>query len=104
MQTSGLVGILVFLQQIWNYAPFERILYLSLGAGTAVYLVLAVGYLSIHHIVQNAPAEEEPLVEAGHEETPEADAEGGASAERAAREPVASEAVEREEALAAAPA
>lgn len=54
-QFSGLVGLLVFLHQLWDYAPVERAVVLAAGSGMAVYLVLLIGHAAIRHIVEYRP-------------------------------------------------
>ena len=54
-QFSGLVGVLVFLHQLWDYAPFERALLTAFGVATAMYLVLIVGHVAVRHILDYEP-------------------------------------------------
>ncbi len=53
-QFSGLVGLLTFLNQLMGPAPLEKTIYLGLSAGLTVYLVLLLGDLAIHRILQSA--------------------------------------------------
>lgn len=54
-QFSGLVGVLVFLHQLWDYAPFERALLTACGAAMAIYLVLIIGHVAVRHILDYTP-------------------------------------------------
>jgi hypothetical protein len=53
-QFSGLVGLLTFLNQLMGPAPLEKTIYLGLSAGLTVYLVLLLGDLAIHRILESA--------------------------------------------------
>ena len=52
---SGLLGLLVFFQQMWNQAPLEKGLLTACGTGLAAYLVLTLGYASVCGILAHAP-------------------------------------------------
>ncbi|RMF52610.1 MAG: hypothetical protein D6746_16535 [Bacteroidetes bacterium] len=53
-QFSGLIGLLVFLNQLMNDAPLEKTVYVGLCAGLAVYAVLLLGDVTIHKILEQA--------------------------------------------------
>ncbi len=54
-QFSGLVGLLVFLHQMWDYAPVERAVVTAAASGMAVYVVLLLGHAAIRQIVAYRP-------------------------------------------------
>lgn len=54
-QFSGLAGLLAFLNQLWSYAPLERTILIGFGTGLGVYLVLILGDLTIHRILESTP-------------------------------------------------
>ncbi len=80
---GGLTGLLVLLNQIWGVAPVERTLVTAFGAGLAVYLVLAFGYVGVRYIAALAPPQE--AEDAASDEAPDAlpDAEEGTASEPA---------------------
>jgi predicted lipid-binding transport protein (Tim44 family) len=71
---SGLVGLLVFLKEVLNYAPLERTILVSATTGLTVYLMLIVGHTIVQHIVAYSP----PVPPSGDEE-PASNARGTAS-------------------------
>ena len=60
VQISGLIGVITFLNHLWNNASLERTAIVSLSVGVATWLVLKAG----HHFIQQILKKEEP-------ETPE---------------------------------
>lgn len=62
---SGLVGLLVFLKEVLNYAPLERTILVSATTGLTVYLMLIVGHTIVQHIVAYSP----PAPPSGDEES-----------------------------------
>ncbi|GIV59803.1 hypothetical protein GQ464_003735 [Rhodocaloribacter litoris] len=53
-QFSGLVGLLTFLNQLMQEAPLEKTVYVGLCAGLTVYVVLILGDVAIHRILESA--------------------------------------------------
>lgn len=72
---SCFAGLLVFLLEVGSRAPLERLLITSFGTGLAIYLVLIIGYLSVHHIMAHAPPPEteEDREEASQTSNPDSD-------------------------------
>lgn len=64
---SGIIGLLVFLNQLWNAAAIEHTFVLALGTGLGIYVVLMVGYLVVYRIVKNAPPQAEDEEESSSE-------------------------------------
>ncbi len=60
VQLSGLVGVISFLNLIWNNASLERTLFVSIGLGAVVYLTLTIGGSLIQRILLSLPAPKEP--------------------------------------------
>jgi hypothetical protein len=56
IQLSGLVGVVSFLNLIWNNASIERTLFVSVGLGALVYLTLMIGGSLIQRILLSMPA------------------------------------------------
>ncbi|MDZ4698255.1 MAG: hypothetical protein SH809_01005 [Rhodothermales bacterium] len=56
IQLSGLVGVVSFLNLIWNNASIERTLFVSVGLGALVYLILTIGGSLIQRILLSIPA------------------------------------------------
>ena len=52
---SGLLGLLVFFQQMWNQAPLEKGLLTACGTGLAAYLVLTLCYAGVCSIMAYTP-------------------------------------------------
>ena len=65
---SGLLGLLVFFQQMWNQAPLEKGLLTACGTGLAAYLVLTLGYAGVCSIVAYAPPAGEEASSSGAQE------------------------------------
>ena len=56
---SSLVGLLIFLKQLWNAEEIERTIFTAFVAGLVMYTVLMIGYAVTQRIlihVANAPA------------------------------------------------
>ena len=66
---SGFVGLLVFLNQLWSSAALDRTLWTAFATGIAVYLVLLVGYVTVHRIVRPVGVPP-PAAEAASAEAP----------------------------------
>jgi hypothetical protein len=56
LQISGIAALLMLLNQLWGYAPLERSLVVTIGAGTAVYSVLLVGQAVARYVITAAAA------------------------------------------------
>ena len=56
IQLSGLVGVVSFLNLIWNNASIERTLFVSVGLGVLVYLILTIGGSLVQRILLSIPA------------------------------------------------
>ena len=56
LQISGIAALLMLLNQLWGYAPLERSLVVTIGAGTAVYSVLLVGQAIVRYVLTAAAA------------------------------------------------
>lgn len=52
---SGLVGLLVFLREVLNYAPIERTILVAATTGLTVYLMLIVGHTIVQQIMAYSP-------------------------------------------------
>lgn len=52
---SSLVGLLVFLNQLWHAADIERTLFMAFGTGLAMYIVLMVGFAMTQRILAATP-------------------------------------------------
>lgn len=52
---SGLVGLLVFLREVLNYAPIERTILVAATTGLTVYLMLIVGHSIVQRIMAYSP-------------------------------------------------
>lgn len=55
LHISGLVGLLVFLREVLNYAPLERTILVATTTGLTVYLMLIVGHTIVQHIMAYSP-------------------------------------------------
>lgn len=55
LHISGLVGLLMFLKEVLNYAPLERTILVSATTGLTVYLMLIVGHTIVHQIMTYSP-------------------------------------------------
>ena len=58
---STLVGLLIFLNQLWNAEEIERTIFMAFAAGLVMYTVLMIGYTMTRRIlaqVANPPADE----------------------------------------------
>ncbi len=56
---SGLVGLLIFLNQLWNAEEIERTIFMAFAAGLVMYTVLMIGFTVTQRIlarIANAPA------------------------------------------------
>jgi hypothetical protein len=60
IQLSGLIGVICFLNLIWNNASIERTLFVSVGLGAMVYLTLTIGGSVIQRILRAVPASRQP--------------------------------------------
>ncbi|MEP0548566.1 MAG: hypothetical protein ABJF88_16645 [Rhodothermales bacterium] len=56
LQISGIAALLMLLNQLWGYAPLERSLVVTIGAGTVVYSVLLVGQAVVRYVITAAAA------------------------------------------------
>ncbi|MEM1128044.1 MAG: hypothetical protein AAGI71_15465 [Bacteroidota bacterium] len=79
---SGLIGVLVFLTQVWNAAPLERGIALSACAALGMYVVLMTGQFVVSAILEYRPpvAEEVSPVDPSAEEAVTAEASPAAEA------------------------
>lgn len=59
LQISSIAALLMLLNQLWGYAPLERSLVVTIGAGTAVYSVLLVGQAIARYVITAAGASDE---------------------------------------------
>ncbi|MEZ4702911.1 MAG: hypothetical protein R2834_21440 [Rhodothermales bacterium] len=59
IQLSGLIGVISFLNLIWNNASIERTIFVSVGLGLMVYLTLTIGGSLIHRILHAVPVPSE---------------------------------------------
>ncbi len=58
---SSLVGLLIFLKQLWNAEEIERTIFMAFAAGLVMYTVLMIGSTVTQRILDrfaNAPADE----------------------------------------------
>jgi len=55
VQISGLIGLLIFLKELWSLAPFERTIMVAAATGFAVYLALILVEILIRRIISFAP-------------------------------------------------
>lgn len=55
VQISGLIGLLIFLKELWSLAPFERTIMIAAATGFAVYLALILAEILIRRIISFAP-------------------------------------------------
>ncbi len=58
-QFSGLVGLVIFLMQMWKFAPAERAGFTAAVAGMLVYLLLNGADLIVRKIIAHVPQESE---------------------------------------------
>ncbi len=59
-----MIGLLTFLNQLMSQAPLEKALFLGLSAGISIFLVLLVGDLAVHRILEKVSAvQAEPQME-----------------------------------------
>lgn len=57
IQISGIMGLLTFMNYLWNNASVEQTLFMSFAVGLAIYFVLVIGHNVILKILsQAAPA------------------------------------------------
>ena len=57
IQFSGLAGIVIFLNNLWNNASPERTVFVSLAVGVVIYFILIAGENIIQQILnKTAPA------------------------------------------------
>ena len=76
IQFGGLIGLLVFLSQLWTHEPLDETLFKSCVAGMVVYFALVLGEVTIRNILAQRPPSDSdeaypfPPEEAA-EETPE---------------------------------
>lgn len=54
IQISGILGLLTFLNYLWNNAAVEQTLFMSFAVGFAVYFVLVIGDNVIQKILSHA--------------------------------------------------
>jgi hypothetical protein len=50
-QFSGLVGLMMFLVQLWRGASLDKAIFAAAGAAIAIYLILLVGDILIRRII-----------------------------------------------------
>ena len=62
---SSLVGLLYFLNQLWNAADIERTVFMAFAVGLVMYTVLMIGFAAVRRILDATP----PPQEAGDEAT-----------------------------------
>ena len=58
---SSLVGLLIFLNQLWNAEEIERTIFMAFAAGLVMYTVLIIGFTVAQRImtrVVHVPADE----------------------------------------------
>jgi len=58
---SSLVGLLIFLNQLWNAEEIERTIFMAFAAGLVMYTVLIIGFTVTQRImarVVHVPADE----------------------------------------------
>ncbi len=58
---SSLVGLLIFLKQLWNAEEIERTIFMAFAAGLVMYTVLMIGFTVTQRIlarIANAPTDE----------------------------------------------
>ena len=64
VQISGLAGLATLFNHLWSDATLERTLFVSIGVGLAVYLVLSLSDSFIRSILASTPSEKETIEEA----------------------------------------
>jgi len=72
---SSLVGLLVFLSQVWNTAEIEQTVIMAFAVGLVMYTVLMVGFAMAQRIMAATPPADEA-----------AEADGSATAETSTEE------------------
>lgn len=60
MHVSGLIGLLVLLNQLWRFAPIEHAILRSIGVGLSIYLLLVLGYTIVLYYQKVAPRIQPP--------------------------------------------
>ncbi len=55
IQFSGLIGLFVFLSEMWHYAPVEKTIVAGISTGLIAYLAFIVGELTIRRILEYTP-------------------------------------------------
>lgn len=68
-QLSGLLGVFVFLQGLWSYAPLDQSIFTAFASAFALYLVLTLGGVTISRILAQKPifANEGPALDSAKE-------------------------------------
>ncbi len=56
---SSLVGLLIFLNQLWNAEEIERTIFMAFAAGLVMYTVLMIGFAVGHRILVAIPPADE---------------------------------------------
>ena len=55
LQLSVLVGLLVFLNQLWRQTPLEQTIFQGFTTGLVIYLVLLVGTIAVRRVLAYQP-------------------------------------------------
>ena len=58
-QVSGLVGLFVFIAQMWNLSPAERAIFTACVAGLAVYVLFICTDLVVRRTLVHTPQQSE---------------------------------------------
>lgn len=58
IQFSGLIGLLIFLSQLWTHEPLDETLFKGCVAGMVVYFALILGEVTIRRILAQRPPSE----------------------------------------------
>ena len=55
IQFSGLIGLLIFLSQLWTHEPLDETLFKACVAAMVVYFALVLGEVTIRNILAQRP-------------------------------------------------
>ena len=80
---SSLVGLLVFLNQLWHSAEIERAIFIAVAAGLVVYTILMIGFAMARRILAATPPPDDSAGKAARPGSAEAGADARTTPSRA---------------------
>lgn len=64
VQLSSLLGLIVFLTHLWRSTDIGRTVFVAVGTGLAIYIVLVLSYIAVRSIVRHTPTDKSPTHQA----------------------------------------